>query len=207
VTGDGGAWGIGFGAHLLQNIDAGSLSLRLRPELGFAFVSESNNTNLIPSELAYARTGYFNISARVDAGARFQAEGSRFAWFTGVGLQLLDFNRAARSDSELEQARRSAWTFDGMRWDESRTAGQNTLGIGMTFTPAPNVVIGAGLTSLLDQFFVIDLANMQARSGNWFGVNRQNSLSQAGAIFDGLSFDLTVSARLGGRAAQAQPGE
>jgi len=198
VRAAGGMWGLDFNAYFLQTVGAGPLTLRFRPDLGVGFVSVSNNHSEVESADRIARNNYFNLNAGVRAAMRYQAEGSRFSWYTGIGLQLFSFTTASRGSTDAAPVRYSASTFDGMRWDGSRNTAGNTLGIGMTFAPAPGVVIGAGLNSLLDRFFVVDLENMELRGGDWFAEDRNNGVAQMASIFDGITFDLTVSVRLGG---------
>jgi hypothetical protein len=62
----------------------------------------------------------------------------------------------------------------------------------MTWAPAEGLVIGFGLNTFLDKFVVIDMEQMQVRSGSyWAGVSDISQL--ATHLFTDLTFDLTIS--------------
>jgi len=201
VTSAGGAWAVGLHAYFAQTFDAGVVAVGLRPWIDAEFSSESRNTSLTEDDFMLSPFNFFALGTGFDLGIRFMPT-ARFAFFTGAGLQLIEWNHVSRSDSNREPNRVSAWTIDGISWDSRRTAGAGNLGFGMTFTnQAENIVVGAGLNAILDRFIRFNVEEMRidtGGSGSWWNEDRNNSLSQVGAIFSDIRFDLTVSARLGG---------
>jgi hypothetical protein len=134
----------------------------------------------------------FNLQSGIDLGFKYKIS-KRSTLYTGAGLQILRWGTLSHGGGDTENDS-SEWRIDGLAWDAGKwvTAGSH-LGFGMTYTPINNLVIGAGLNTFLDKFFIIDLQSMQIKSGSFWGTDKQNFLSYLGQIFDGLTFDLTVS--------------
>ena len=201
----GGAWNTGIFAYYTQSIDAGIVAVRLRPWLDAGYTQDLRNNSLLEDYLRVRRNHFVSLAAGADLGIRVQPNPT-FAFFTGAGLRFVEWNYAASAASEREPYRFSSWTIQGIGWDQRRTAGAGDpnatghLGFGMTVTPAPGIVIGAGLNTILDRLFVIDLEQMQVRSGDWWG-NAADSANSVGAVtsfFRDFRFDLTLSVRVGG---------
>jgi len=94
--------------------------------------------------------------------------------------------------------RESEWQLSGIAWDPTRFTSSGNLGFGMTFTPVENIVIGAGINSVVDRLFTINLADMTADTGDWWddATWANNFVGAFTSLFSNLTFDLTVSVRL-----------
>ena len=200
VTAAGGQWGLGLNAYYMQNIDAGLVAVGFRPRMDMAFARQTRSSSIVEDHAALSPYNLFTLGLGVDLGIRIRPT-QRFAFFTGAGLNFFEWNIVGHSDNDIYSRRSSAWTFEGISWDQSRTTATGHLGFGMTFTPVENVVIGFGLNTILDQFFRIDLYQMQVDTGgddSWWRADRNNFVAQFGYIFSDITLDLTVSVRLGG---------
>ena len=205
----GGDWGIGLEVSYFQTIDAGMVAFGFSPTLGIGYMREKDDIAGKKTLERYA-TNTFQLNAGVDVGLRVTAT-EKLAFYTGLGLQLFNYERTTYSggkeydndpdfgsgDTRLKE---SEWELDGFAWDDTKLATGGHLGIGMTYTPVENLIIGFGLNALLDKLFVIDVTSMQIRSGDfWYNDPMDPTLnlgSWAGRLFDGLTIDLTVSYRM-----------
>jgi hypothetical protein len=193
-----GAWGIDFYLHFQQAVDLGKVGLKIKPKMTVNFVSE-NNTSTVKDAVKYPTDDYFTFGLGLDLGVKYQ-HNEKFAFYTGASLDFLKMTRHSYSggtkdgdDKNIDYS--SEWNVSGIEWAGSKFTGSNTLGIGMTWSPAPGLVIGTGLNQLLEKFIIIDLQQMQVRTpttGFW-GGSQGNIGSWATNFMSGLTFDLTVS--------------
>jgi len=196
----GGLFGISLHAYYAQTIDAGIVALGFKPSVDLLFLSMNQNVTGGPGDTDgnIPRTNMLGVSLGVDVGIRVQPS-ERFAFFTGAGLRLLEWGMMWQGDNDPYRIEReSEWQLSGIAWDPTRFTSSGNLGFGMTFTPVENIVIGAGINSVVDRLFTINLADMTADTGDWWddATWANNFVGAFTSLFSNLTFDLTVSVRL-----------
>jgi hypothetical protein len=190
----GGSWGLDFYIHYQQEVDLGKLGLKVKPKLGLNFVSVSHNSTMKDSKKQHS-DDYLDLSVGLDVGLKYQ-HNEKFAFYTGASLDFFDWSIVSHAGGDKDYTDdTNAWDFTGIKWTGSQFTGKPGLGLGMTFTPAPGIVIGTGLNTFLDKILVIDLEKMQIKSGDFWDGNQNNIGSWFGSLFQGLEFDLTVSVK------------
>jgi hypothetical protein len=184
------ALGVGYS----QKIDLGKVTVGLKPNMVLFFQSDSNNTSA-PGVDDDPSDDFFVLAAGVDLGVKYQ-HNKLIALYTGASLQIFNWSTYGHSGGE-DKNDATSWVFQGFRWDPRYTPNGNHLGFGLTVTPTEGLVIGAGLNTLLDKLFVIDLQRMQVRSGTFFNNSGANNIGDwATNIARNLTFDLTVSYKM-----------
>jgi len=192
----GGQYGIGLKAAYKQTLDFGNVSAGFKPLLGIMFISDSSN--IVTGDVSNkAHSNYiFDVFTSVDLGIKFQLN-NKFAFYSGATLQIIDWMYFFQSGGSGEKSR--GYSINGIKWSNDQFGyntytSKNTLGFGMTLTPMENLVIGTGLNTFLDKFFVINLKDMTAGTGSFFGSSSENNIGDwATRLVRNLSFDLTVS--------------
>jgi hypothetical protein len=198
----GGTFGMGLEAGFSQTINADKLTMKFRPGLSLDFISVSNDTTRGGNSKKNAADGYFNLGLGVDLGIKYQIN-EKFAVYTGGGLSLFEWNTHGMlggEDDTTGKTEASEWQVTGIKWDAKKSAdGKGNLGFGLTFAPSQNIIIGAGLNTILDNIFYVNLAKMEAGTGTWFDGTHSsagNFLGEALGLFTDVKFDLTVSVKL-----------
>jgi hypothetical protein len=129
-------------------------------------------------------------------GIKFQLN-DKFAFFTGGAIKFFEWNIHGYSGGKGDtQTNANEWQVTGIKWDPEKSAdGTGKLGIGMTFAPTENIIVGAGLNTLLDCLFTINPTTMEAEAGSWFTKehNSPNFFGEFLELFKEIKFDLTVS--------------
>jgi hypothetical protein len=135
----------------------------------------------------------FQLFAGIDVGAEYKLT-RKYSLYTGLSLNLFDWVALGFSGGDPKTGG-GAWKIDGFKFDTDKWAGQDSLGFGLVYAPNSHLSVGAGLNAILDQFFIIDLARMQARGGTlWSGLTSNSTATGAmGTFFTNLTIDLTVS--------------
>jgi hypothetical protein len=180
------------------------VSLGFTPNLTVGFMSDNSENQTGTQEGRDIDTekkpiNKFEVITGVDLGVKFQVV-ETIALYTGASLRLVDWVTQApkekgAGDQEIDK---KEWGIDGIQWSSGNWASESNLGLGMTITPSQGLVIGCGLNTLLDKFFVVDLEKMQVRSGSFWNSGNDDSSpnnigSYLGYALTGLKFDLTVS--------------
>jgi hypothetical protein len=189
----GGAFLAGLKGTYSQTMEFGQVSVGFSPSLALGYlVDNGSDVSGGATDVDAPSNNYFELTAGVDLGVKFQATRT-IAVYTGANLRLFDWVVLSHSGGDTEN-NAGQWGIDGIKWSADNWATGSSLGLGMTISPSQGLVIGCGLNTLLDKFFVIDLERMQIRSGNfWADSTSQNVGSYLGKAFDSLTFDLTVS--------------
>ena len=204
----GGQWGIGLEVSYSQTIDTGMVAFGFSPTIGIAYMRQ-NNDIAGKKTLELASDNTFQFNAGIDLGLRVAAT-EKLAFYTGLGLQLLNYERTTHSggkeydnDATFGNADTtddsSEWELAGFAWDETKLATGGILGIGMTYTPVENLIIGFGLNTFINRLFMIDVRGMRIRTGTFWdstGGGANNLGTWAGRLFEDLQIDLTVSYRM-----------
>jgi hypothetical protein len=199
---NGGVFVAGLKGAYSNTLEFGKVSLGFKPSLTLGFKSDDSAHQTGTSGGADVDNeakpiGYFEVITGVDLGVKFQAT-ETIALYTGANLRFFDWvvKTEKAQNSEDKEVNQKEWGIDGIRWSSGNWTASNKLGLGMTITPSQGLVIGCGLNTLLDKFFVVDLETMQVRSGSFWntgGGNPNNIGSYLGYALSGLVFDLTVS--------------
>ena len=190
----GGAFGLGLRAGYARKIEFGKVALGFKPNVTMGYLRQNNDVSGDVSQNNPADNN-LEIFAGLNMGIKFQAL-TKVALYSGASLQVFDWVFLNHSGGNTKD-KSNEWMFNGIQWDGSAWNGgtANTLGFGMTVTPATNFVIGCGLNTILDKLFTLNLTTMQARSGTyWLDASASgNSLGALTRLFNNLTFDLTVS--------------
>ena len=181
----------GFRFAYKQTLEFGKFAFGYKPNLALAYGSNKTNVYSGDFKAENPSNNAFELATGIDLGLRLQA--SRvFAFYTGAGLTFFDWRTYSHSGGKPKN-NDTSWSFDGISWNGGRFAG-DYLGFGMTITPVQNVVIGCGLNTIIDRFFIVNLAQMQIESGYFFDDNGEDNVgSWSGGLFRNLKFDLTIS--------------
>jgi len=190
----GGSYGVGIQADYAYNMDANNVTLSINPNIRTGFLSISNQDSRAGAP-DLPKDNFFSISMGFDAGLRF-TPGDKFAFYTGVGLRLLEWNLYNQPGGGSDnQTKESSWEFKGIEWENSSLVNGN-LGFGMTFNPNQYISIGCGLNSFLDNIVEFNLKDMTAKAGPIWGDNKGNFGSWASGILQNVRLDLTVSIKI-----------
>jgi len=181
VKGNNGRFGFGVRAAYTQIVELEKFAFGFSPNAGLGFTNIDVNAD--------DSTGHFRFEAGVDLGARYQLN-DKFNLYTGAGLQFINFQH---NDLVGDN---SNWTFNTVNWDTT------TLRFGLTFSPIENLVIGADISSFVNRFFNINIANMTAGTAMNSGGTAPTEGAWAQSYFSGLTFNLTVSYRFSGKASE-----
>jgi hypothetical protein len=198
---NGGVFVAGLKGAYSNTLEFGKVSLGFKPSLTVSFISDNSDKVTgtqggqdIGNEAK--PTSYFEVITGVDLGVKFQAT-ETIALYTGANLQFFDWYVSTYKDenSDGKEVDMKVWGIDGIKWSSGNWASSTSsrLGVGMTITPSQGLVIGCGLNTLLDKFFVVDLETMQVRSGSFWGNDANNIGTYLGRALANLNFDLTVS--------------
>ena len=185
--------GFGLKAYYSQTFDAGVIAVGIKPKLGLEFFGVNNNGN--------STENIFRLGMGLDAGIRIRAT-EKLAFYTGAGLTFFELTNTSNSDDTKAT---SSTGVTGITWNPETLTGTGNLGFGMTIAPTQNVVIGAGLNTILDKLFTVNLEDMKVSSGSWWGDagNQQNMVGAVTNLFDNITFDLTLSVKFGGKTGAA----
>ena len=191
---DSGAWGLDFYIHYRKALEFGNVTLKATPNLGMTFAGYSGKSTADGAPDKPLGDTWFTLSPGVNLGLGYKLN-DKWSLYTGAGLTLFTWNTHGHSGGDKNPGDKdSEWQFTGIEWGTEKWTNGDVLGFGMTWAPVNGLSVGFGLNTLLDKFFVIDLGEMQIRSGNfWTFHNDGNIGGWATRIFDGLRFDLTVS--------------
>jgi hypothetical protein len=183
------------------------VSLGFKPSLTLGFKSDDSDHMITSGGKAVddkaKPIGYFEVITGVDLGVKFQAT-KAIALYTGANLRFFDWvvKTEKTKNSEKKEVDVTEWGIDGIQWSSGNWAGpgpapasNSRLGVGMTIAPSQGLVIGCGLNTLLDKFFMVDLEKMQVTTNgsSWGGGGSNNIAGYFGNFLDKLTFDLTVS--------------
>jgi hypothetical protein len=160
-----------------------SIGLRIWDPNITTTVKDATNTDAVAETTFEVRAGF-------DVGFKFKLKKS-FTLYTGASLQIFDWYAWGVSGGDAK-AGGGGWKFAGLAFDTTKWTNSSKLGFGLVYAPNANLSVGAGLNTLLDKFVSIDLENMQVSTNNPFG-DANNFLTAAGSVFDGMTFDLTLS--------------
>jgi hypothetical protein len=196
---------IGADASYKQVINLGKLSLGFQPgvTIGFIYDDSQSGTSGSTTYDGTKETG-FELAAGVNIGFKFQAT-EKISLYTGLGLDILNFKAGGYSEGkdakydkdkgETTKVKSSAWQVSGFEWRQS-TLSNSKLGFGLTFAPAENIVIGAGLNALLDRIIYFDFNKMQLGTGFNQSSDDGSELGWLSKnIFGDLQFDLTITVK------------
>jgi hypothetical protein len=194
--GYGGVFLIALQGAYSQTLEFGKVSVGFSPNLALGYKVDNSADISGDTEVDAPSDNYFELTTGVDLGVKFQATRT-IAVYTGASLRFFDWIVKSHSGGDTEDDS-GEWGIDGIRWSSANWAilTEANLGIGMTISPAQGLVIGCGLNTLLDKFFMVDLEKMQVRSGDFWntgGSTPFNIGSYLGYAFNNLTFDLTVS--------------
>ena len=196
----GGIFMAGLDASYKQTINLGKLSLGFKPGLTLGFTIDDSNSAITGSKTVndLRKTIGFEAALDLSIGVKFQIN-DKFNLYTGLGLELIDFKSgsyAEGNDDKFDKinnpdVKSSAWQISGINWKDSNSK----LRFGLTFEPVKDIVIGAGISSLLDKIFDIDFGSMN------FGTNLNDNSSNtelgwlSDNFFGGLTFDLIITVK------------
>jgi hypothetical protein len=185
---EGGNTGFGLKVAYSQTIDTDKVSVGLKPGLGLGYRSISHKTTAPAPAVSDPSDNFFEFTAGIDLGIKYQ-HNKLFALYSGASLQIFDWVTVGHSGGDTDDDR-TGWRVTGFRWDTSKFNTTGNLGFGMTLTPNPNLVIGAGLNTILDRLFYIDLTGVGIGTGPFF------SSFEPADLFGNLRFDLTISYKM-----------
>jgi len=203
----GGVFLVGADVGYKQVITLDKLSFGFRPNVGIGLTIDDSGSLVSGSKETYdgIKTTLFELSAGVNLGVKYQIS-PKFNLYTGIGLEIINWQAGSYSegadakydkdDSLTSGYKSSAWKITGFNWKPETLTSSSSLGFGLTYAPTENIVIGAGLNTLLDKIVYFDFEKMQ------FGT-ALNTASSDGTelgwlssnIFGGLTFDLTITAK------------
>lgn len=195
---NGGIFLFGADAAYKQKINLGKLSLGFKPGVALGFTVDDSSSAITGSKTVNDRRKIvgFEVAADIDLGVKFQIN-EKFSLYSGLGLSIFDFRTggyAEGKDDEYDKTsnpdvKSSAWQISGLGWKGS----DSKLSFGLTYEPAKNIVIGAGISSLLDKFFEVDFQDMSFKTK----LNDTNGDTElewlSNNIFGGLEFELLVT--------------
>jgi hypothetical protein len=130
----------------------------------------------------------FQLQALVNLGLKFSIN-EKFDLYTGLGLRFFDWQVGGVSVSTndgKDKTTASLWTFDGLEW-----LGSNNLRLGLTFKPVEGLIIGADMSSLLDNFIYINPTTMRVTV--FANPNSNNLGTWAASFVNNINLNLTVS--------------
>jgi hypothetical protein len=185
--------GFGLNAYYSQTFDAGVIAVGIKPKLDLELTGANNNGD--------STDNGFTLGMGLDAGIRIRAT-EKLAFYTGAGLTFFELTNTSNSKDAKAT---SSTEVTGITWNPETLTGTGNLGFGMTIAPTQNVVIGAGLNTIVDKLFTVNLKDMKVSSGTWWGdAGRQSNMVGAFTnLFDSLEFDLTLSVKFGGKTGAA----
>ena len=167
-----GNWGVGFRTTYERKFDFGKFSAGLSPNLAIAYLSEST------TESGDAVGGLIGVSVGLDLGFKYK-HNNILAFYTGASFHIFDCIMTNDAKNSY---------IGGLDDSEYRN-----FGIGMTLTPVKNLVIGAGITTIIEKFLLFDHNSMSVETGNFFKQTQENPESWFGNFFSDIRFDLTLS--------------
>ncbi len=166
-----GLFGIAFQAGYGKTFEFGKFAFGINPHasiyLGFPY-----------------KTFDLDVTAGIDLGASFKIN-DKFALYTGASIQLLQWQTETVTDVGNE------WTFDGIKWDPA-----GLIGVGLTFAPVQNVVIGADVSNFINRLITVNPATLQVGTGSGFNQTTNDNFGDwITHWFRGVTFGLTVSCK------------
>jgi len=202
---NGGKFLLGADVGLKQIIKADEkFSFGFKPNVAFGLSIDDTNSLLQGSEdtADAAKIVLFELAAGINLGLQYQIS-PKFALYTGIGFNIISFKTGGYIEGKDQKydkddepnVKSTAWSISGLSpRDETLHSGSH-LGFGLTFAPTKNIVIGAGLNTLLDRIAYFDFGTMQLVTD--FSKNSASSeLGWIGENFlEGLTFDLTISVK------------
>jgi len=193
---DGGSFGIGLRTGYYNSLDVGNLTIGFGPymRLGSTYVSRYLNKD--ENSDKYPADNFLNFRMVTEIGLRYRA-GSKFAFFTGAGLQILEFNlRSLPGGKDEFKSKEREWELFGIDWEDHKMLAGGDLGFGMTFNPNEYITFGFGLNSILDNLIKVNIKRMSVEAGPFWGADYDSISSWAASIFDGVKLDMTLSVRI-----------
>ncbi|MDR3248362.1 MAG: hypothetical protein LBT39_06210, partial [Treponema sp.] len=190
-----GGFGGGFEVGLINIIEpVDGLSLAAKPKLGAGVYGIDANESGDFTYNAVSQTD-FALSFAVDLGikARLPKKLNKFTLITGASLDVVNWEISGESGGAGNLKGYDRWSVTGFSWNGDNLAAGNSLGLGLVFAPNDHLTVGAGLNTLLDHFFKLDLVRMRLESGDFFSNGAPFYTGAGGAP---LQFDLTVSYKL-----------
>lgn len=181
----GGVFATGLRGAYKKTFDFGKFSMGFQPNVAFGLAVDNSDDLKKPTKVDYPAELDFEFRAGVNFGIKFRPT-QKFAFFTGASLNLFDLRTISYAGGDTKNDS-SAWDIDGFYFNDSYLTSKGRLGFGMTFEPIRNLVIGAGLNGFLDRFFAFNLSKMRVEN------DMENSSNFLYAIFNGMTFDLTIS--------------
>jgi len=186
-----GGFGIMGRAAYKKIIDLGQFAFGFKPRVALGYYADNSAKLSGDVKVDGGTSNFFELNTGIDLGFKYQPF-AKFAFYTGASLQVFDWRTINNSKQNT-----STWAVDGFMFSENNwrnMAGPRyALGIGTTYTPVNNLVIGAGLNTFTDKLVTVDLTDMTVKSGTWWGSNANNIGSFAASLFANMTFDLTVS--------------
>jgi len=199
--------GADVGIKSVTTVD--KLSFGFKPNVELGFTIDDTGSAISGSKQTYdaTKTVKFELAAGVNFGIKYQLN-QKFALYTGVGIDLFSWRAGGYSEGKDEKydkdasknlyVKNSAWAVDGLSWRDGTLhdgsgMGNNNLGFGLTYAPGKNIVIGAGLNTLLDKLIMIDLKKMSLQTGFSNSGDGSESSWVANNTLANLTFDLTIS--------------
>ena len=192
----GGAWGLGMEFSYRKTFEFDKLSLKITPNLKMDIVGQSEDNSIDKKKNPVPV--WFTLAPGLELGLKIQPI-EKLAFFTGIDLMLFRLNTYAIFKGDLiaegggTTAGKNAtlWNVEGMLWNMG-----STFGLGMAWYPVEGLVVSAGLNSLLNAFFVLDMQNMSIESGSLFTNTNANNVGDwlmlsLGKLF--TSFALTIT--------------
>jgi hypothetical protein len=199
----GGAWGLDLNvsftkATVLGNESLGFTTVKVSPNLNLNLVSINKNTTLKPvggeAPDKQPSDDYFTLSPGIDLGIQYQYQ--KIALYSGAGITCFTWNVLSHAGGK-EPDKSTDWAFTGIEWDRTKFSANQTLAFGMTFAPVENLVIGAGISTILSPLFGFNLETMTFRSNYNGGSTSVTNTTTA--------FDLTVSYKFSSTPREPKP--
>ena len=143
----GGYWGLGLRAAYGQTATFGKLTFGFKPNAVIGLIYDDREKSY--GDFSYDGTSYtnFQLKTGIDLGVNFRLNDT-FSFYTGAKAVFFDWRTRGGSNDTG-----SVWTLGGISWNSGRFAGSGNPGIAMTITPAKDLIIGIGISSLLDNVF------------------------------------------------------
>ncbi|MCL2094430.1 MAG: hypothetical protein FWH12_09600 [Treponema sp.] len=202
----GGGFGTGLRGGYKGQQSFGDFTLGFEPLLSFSFERISHKTTKTfldgtklpedPSE------NFMALKLALSLGAQYSLT-EKINFYTGARLNVMEWIQTSYTGGDMTNDDRAS-RITGINWEPSIWATNladhgpgtrdNILGFGMTVSPVEGLVAGIGLNTLLNKFFVINLAEMRVDSGTlWNDTATQSTGAWAGRIFADIRLDLTLS--------------
>ena len=192
---DGGSFGIGLRTGYYCSFEAGRWTLGLGPYMRIGSTNVSRYSWLDEDSDKYPSDNFLNFKMAADIGLRYQP--GKFAFYTGAGLQFLEYNLRTRPGGLDDfRSKEKEWELFGIEWEDSKTLAGGELGFGMTFNPNEYISFGFGLNSILDNLVKFNIKKMTIESGTFWGSDSDSISSWAASLFDNAKLDMTVSIRI-----------